>query len=377
MIQKNSLIKTSQKKLPLFLLAIFLLGLIFTSSLMVTASMLDDDDETTDIDDNDDDDSDDDDDGVEDDLETANEREITVEMSDDGMELTIESQLKVGENEDEFEINVEIEDGIEVELEYSTEVDDLEAELEFKINFYSLLEYEDINDDGVFNETEDIIVQESLLEAFDPISYKVVNTDTHVIAINSTDGVFTCILYAVGEFASFDGTIVTPAEVKIDIIIKNFNYLSETSNLALYTRLEKEYEYEDETDDEKDGFAEGESALGTTMNAFKGFFSWVDSATIDGVVQPVTASLHDEDDFADDEDDEWEQKIYLNYPHGIEIIHDPKLGVSGILRLPSSSEIVSKLLDLLKLSKEGYLGSVAIFTLFTISTVILYRRKRR
>ena len=136
MIQKKSLIKNSKSKLSLFMLTIFLLGAIFTSSLMVTASTHqedgggnddDKDTETTEIEDEEE--KDEDADGIDDDLEAANERNIKIELSEEGTELTIESELKDGENKDEFKIQIEIEEGLEAKLEYKSETDALEAEL--------------------------------------------------------------------------------------------------------------------------------------------------------------------------------------------------------------------------------------------------------
>ena len=369
-----------KNKLFLILLASFLLCLIFTSSLMASGMTLDDDDD-------DDGEEDVDEDGVDDDLEESNERDVNIEISDEKAE--IESELKFGESKDEFELEVSIDDeGIEVELEYDSEIEtgatEVEFELEFKINFYALLEFVDTNTDGVYNESDDDeLIQMVELTDFEKLNYTVdtiENTDRHIITVVTTDGVFTCKIYAVGEFALIDGNVVTPTEVKIDIIIQNFEYMNTESMLALYTRLESstEYEQEDVTEDEIEGFADNEAALETVMNSFTGFFSWVENATIDGTQVPVTSSLYDEDDDDDDDDDYYEQKVYLNYPHGDLIIHDPKIGIAGILLSPSiPSEIVSKMLDILKLSKEGYLVSVAVFTLLVISGIVLYRRKKR
>lgn len=356
---------------------------------MASAMLLDDDEDTDETETKDDDDEETDDgehedvdeDGVDDDLEESNGRDINIEISDE--EAKIESELKLGESKDEFTLKVSTEDeGIEAKLEYESEIEtaetETEFELDFKINFYALIEFVDTNADGVYNESDDL-KQTVPLTDFDPISYTV-DTDLHMITVSTSDGVFTCKLYAVGEFAVIDGTIVTPTEVKIDIIIQDFNYLDTTSMLALYTRLETktEYEVEDETDDELEGFAENEAALETTMNAFTGFFSWVETATVDGVEVQVTSSFYDEDDSDDEDDDNYEKKIYLNYPHGDLIVHDPKIGIAGILQSPSiPSEIVSKVLDILKLSKEGYLASIAFFTILVISGIVLYRRKRR
>jgi len=52
------------------------------------------------------------------------------------------------------------------------------------------------------------------------------------------------------------------------------------------------------------------------MTDLNGFFSWKESAEIDGVTHMVNSSMH--------EVTATEQEIYLNYPQGNEIIHDPR-----------------------------------------------------
>ncbi len=51
------------------------------------------------------------------------------------------------------------------------------------------------------------------------------------------------------------------------------------------------------------------------------FFSWVTSASVDSQLRDVYTS------FADDPNAKREQ-LYLNYPQGQQILHDPKMGVS-------------------------------------------------
>jgi hypothetical protein len=58
----------------------------------------------------------------------------------------------------------------------------------------------------------------------------------------------------------------------------------------------------------------------------KGFLSWKKTALVDGNESQILISSIEIDD-----EDELEQKIYINYPRGTNIYHDPKLGVEGIL----------------------------------------------
>ena len=56
-----------------------------------------------------------------------------------------------------------------------------------------------------------------------------------------------------------------------------------------------------------------------------GFFTWEENATVDGISKPVLSSTIEVDD-----DDELEQKLYLNYPRGTHIYHDPKVGIATL-----------------------------------------------
>ena len=113
------------------------------------------------------------------------------------------------------------------------------------------------------------------------------------------------------------------------IQIENFNYMETTSKLALFTKLESETEYEenDETEDEElNNTDENEEGVETNVNDYIGYFTWVNTAEIDGVDKEVLTTTIEED-----ENDEGEQKFYICYPRGILILHDPKIGVENTI----------------------------------------------
>ena len=354
------------KKYNLF--GIFLLGflLISTSFCLVAA----------------DDDNDDDDDGVDDDYEELNEREIEIKFSDS--EFKIESHLTNGDiiNEIEFKVKYDAE-GLSIEVSYEEEYEgegpqiatttfeeDLEDgnsdefELEFEAKFRKLIEFVDLDDNGMYNESIDQTIQEVELNSFQPISYttSIVSPDTtlYYIIVNTTDGVFAAHIFFVEEFTLVDQTLVTPTQTKIDIEINNFNFLDSNSQLALYVKLESEidYEEEEETDDEREGYASDEAGVITKSIGYSGIFTWKENATIDGVVMDVLANTLDVDD-----DDEIEQKLILNYPRGNHIYHDPKIGV--IFGQSSTSNLAIVLT-----------GTVVTIGIIGIAIVILAKKRR-
>lgn len=346
MLQQLTKRKMKKPNLLAPILMIFLLCLIFTSTLLVQGMALvaDDADDT---------------------------RDVKVETTTN--KATIESELKTDDEKNEFKIAASTSaEGLEFKLEYKDDPESAIADLEFKVNVYELIEYVDGNADGVYNVSVDDEIQTVPLNDFQPINSSTGNDDYgtpfHIITINTTDGVFTCQIYAAGKFTTINENVVKPEEIKIDFGIHGFDYDDDGSDLALNISLESPG-----TNTVTDTGATDEVQVTVSLDGFAGFFSWntdvavtnEDLETTDSVVK---YSLYDED-----VGDGTDLKIYLNYPRGIDIIHDPKIGIAESI----PSEIISNLLAILELSKEGYLGSVAVFTLLVMSGVILYRRKRK
>ena len=274
--------------------------------------------------------TDDDDDGVDDDIEESHKRNVEIQFEPG--EIQIESTLRNGARHDQIKLKIRNEsEGISIEFGYeydlSTE-NTTEVEIEFEVTFRKLIEFVDIDDDGIYNPSVDTTIQEVLLNSFQPAVYTTStlsgDTELHYLIINSTDGVFAAHIYLTEEFDIINGTFIKPTQTKIDIEISDFNYIDGSSQLALYTKLESEIEYEEDehTENEDDGKATEEKEVIISTTDFAGFFSWAENAMVDGVSKAVLASNIQVDD-----DDESEQKIYLNYPRGNHIYHDPIMGV--------------------------------------------------
>lgn len=287
--------------------------------------------------------TDNDDDGVDDEFEESEKRDIQIEI--DTGQIEIESKLRQGSTIDEIELSVEYKsDGIKIEVSYESELtseNETEYEVEFSVHFRKLIEFVDENSNGIFDPSIDTMIQEVELNSFQPVVYKtsIISDDTtlHYLLINTTDGVFAAHLFLVEEFTIVNETLITPTALKIDIEIDDFNYLDINSQLALYVKLgaDSEYETDEETDDEEEGYASDESGVTTGNNNYVGFFTWDENATIDGVSKQVLSSTIEVDD-----DDELEQKLYLNYPRGNHIYHDPKVGISALITSSQSLPIV-------------------------------------
>ncbi|MFX0037253.1 MAG: hypothetical protein ACFE9I_16640 [Candidatus Hermodarchaeota archaeon] len=298
--------------------SIFLLGIVLFNVSIVTALA-----------------SDDDLDGVDDEFEELNTRDIEIEFLED--EFEVEALLRSGPVRDKIKFSVSYDsDGLSVELQYNPEFesdDQNNIELEFSISFQKLIEFVDMDDNGIYDETVDQTIQEVEIKDFKSLNYFQISiapeTNLHYFILNTTDDIFTAHIYFSEEFVKINNNIISPSQSKIDIEINNFNFLQNTSQLALYVKLESEVNYEEkeETEDEKFGFANDETSVFTSNQNRFGFLSWKETAIIDGINSSISISPIEIDD-----DDEFEQKLYICYQRGQKIYHDPKIGVEGILK---------------------------------------------
>ncbi len=298
--------------------SIFLLGIVLFNVSIVTALA-----------------SDDDLDGVDDEFEELNTRDIEIEFLED--EFEVEALLRSGTVRDKIKFSVSYDsDGLSVELQYNPEFesdDQNNIELEFSISFQKLIEFVDMDDNGIYDESVDQTIQEVEIKDFKSLNYFQISiapeTNSHYFILNTTDDIFTAHIYFSEEFVRINNNIISPSQSKIDIEINNFNFLQNSSQLALYVKLESEVDYEEkeETEDEKFGFANDETSVFTSNQNRFGFLSWKETAIIDGINSSISISQIEIDD-----DDEFEQKLYICYQRGQKIYHDPKIGVEGILK---------------------------------------------
>lgn len=311
------------------------------------------------------DDEDEDDDGVSDEVEDENRRKVEIEYSAD--EVQIESSQEKDGISNEIEVTIKTSDGgIEIEFEFEKDNTTLETEIEFTVLVSEIIEFIDTSADGFYNDSIDQAVQIYLLDDFKPIVFRteiIANDTVHIISVETVDKVFSATVYVTSEFTDINDIIVSPNQLKIDIGIHNFNYTEPDSVLALKVELESEfevdYENDDETEDEEDGRASNEQQVEIVAGDYIGFFSWIETVMVDGVEQVVKATPI--------ETDIDENKMYLCYPRGTEIIHDPKVGLSNLLQTPAGAVGSNEIL---------VISAVAILTV-TGLTVLFQKKSKR
>ncbi|MHA1561105.1 MAG: Loki-CTERM sorting domain-containing protein, partial [Promethearchaeota archaeon] len=196
-------------------------------------------------------------------------------------------------------------------------------------------------------------IQEMVLDSWQDISY--VNLSAHIFTINSTNGVFLVRIFAVEGYTDVNGTIIAPAEIKIDFEFHNFPFINETSLLALQTKFQTNavFKLKEETRGEDEGYAEKEDSVELESGSAVGYFAWAENASADGVeIEVLTSPM---------KLGASEKFMYLNYPHATHIVHDPKIGFV--------SEISAFYISGFPL--------VTVFSVIGIASLVLIIRKRK
>ncbi|MHA1988047.1 MAG: hypothetical protein ACW98D_15540 [Promethearchaeota archaeon] len=307
---------------------------------------------------------DDDNDGIDDNFEDDNKRDVSIWIGENVVEMG--SIRRHGDQKDIIDMRVGFGlEGISVRVSFGTiirnsECDEPQEEpksegegdellwvndceiiqykLKFDVWFRGLIEFVDLNDNDILDFEIDEIIEDYGFGTFQPVDYSLISisddTNLHYILLNTTDGVFATHIYFVEEFVYVDETLISPTQVKIDIEITNFNYTHPDSQLALHTKLWSEaigYEETEETEDEKEGYASEEKEVYINSEEYTGIFSWKETALIDGVEMPVLTKR-----IVVGGEDEHLEKLYICYPRGNHIYHDPKIGIYiSIVQAPS------------------------------------------
>ncbi len=213
--QQKGILMNQMRKRHLIEKALLMVLFLFVSSVVsVNAQTTDEEESTTETEQFDDVD----DDGVSDDEEARNRRQV--EVITNATYAEIESELESGGVEDSFKIEVSTSlDGVEFEIGFETENSTSETEREFEVEFEEIVEYIDDNGNGLYDKESDTEVQTLELASFNPIVYSVENApdgDIHIFEVTTTDSIFSALVYATGEFADINGTVIAPTQVKID-----------------------------------------------------------------------------------------------------------------------------------------------------------------
>ena len=157
--------------------------------------------------------------------------ERIVSIDNDGDSVKMVSKLKYSEDKDEFSIDITTNSQLSFKGLYKSHTESNHINLEFQLRFYSIIEYNDIDNNGMYDEDIDSYISEYDIDTFSPIEYT--EEDAHILVIETIDGVFLARVFVVESITDINGVIITPMEVKIDFEIYNFPFIETESRLAL------------------------------------------------------------------------------------------------------------------------------------------------
>jgi hypothetical protein len=323
---------------------------------------------------------DEDNDDVDDEQERYQHRKMEMEFEEN--RLRIRSDWGQDNYEDEFEILFDIEDGPYFKLEYENNMHTSENELSFEVKIRELIEYIDKNLNGRFDEDDDIVNTYSLERPiFKNLSYQKKLSDNNetinLVSTQTEDHVFKMNLYFSNNFSNLNNQVLTPSELKIDFIIDKFPYEEKDTLLALRAMLETDHEIELEVEsfDEINGFSENESVFNITTTNNGGFFSWAETAIVDGIEKSVnsTINIQKEETITENEKNSNQvTNLYFSYPRGNNIFHDPKIGIVSISFGAYALKSISNLINMDSIL--SYIG-ICIFASILFLGIIVIRKR--
>lgn len=245
----------------------------------------------------------------------------------------IRSKWRLNNSIDAFEIEFTIDPEPALILYYMPNGDASNVQLTFKITLKKLVEFADLNNNGRFDYSD----SEISTYAFENVNFTNITYSNETLISGETvltvetqtfDNVFEIKMYISDNFTSFNKQVLSPSEMKIDFQINQYPFLENNTPLALIMEITTNHNLsiEAESFDEKQGYAFNESTVNISSLHYSGFLSWSNTVSVDGINKSIQASILEEE-YPGMEGVEIIRFISFSYPHGAEIIHDPKIGV--------------------------------------------------
>jgi len=251
----------------------------------------------------------------------------------DQKQYRICSQWNLNNSVDAFEIDFYKDPTPSLILNYMPNGNNSNIKLAFRITLTKIIEFEDINENERYDYNDVVISTYDFKSInFNNITYSNETTISGENVVKMTtqtiDDIFSLNMMMSDNFTSINNNLISPSEMKIDFIIKNYPYLNNNTQLALIVEVNTDHRVgvEKQSFDELMGFASNETSINISSINYSGFFSWLDDANIDGENKSVYATFFKEN-YAGKQEFENVSYIAISYPRGTHIIHDPKIGV--------------------------------------------------
>lgn len=236
-------------------------------------------------------------------------------------------------------------DGARLRVQHESENETSESSQKLEARFHTLAEFVDTDGDGIYDAGEPIAsayrlgkrrgdgIAENGSADWGPITDTAATSAGGVAGrkLSSTaslggNATFGLDMYVYGDLTTVGNTTLLPTEAKVDIRIANYPYMRNDSRLAVLVTLKSSQEFESERgDDDEQGLKVHADANGTKLD-FR--FTWLETATVDGIDLPVGTSVIEDKAEEDDEESSRKSLVAFSYARGTNILHDPTIGAS-------------------------------------------------
>jgi hypothetical protein len=239
--------------------------------------------------------------------------------------VEVKATLREAEQADEIGYRFEATNRLRIELEYKNQMESKNATIRLAVSFRQILEFEDIDGDGGFGPFDEVVSTYDLSGAeYGNLQYQERNTmdnqKIHMVTARTMNGTFTMVTHLSGTQARIGSGTLSPDFAKLDFIIDGFPYLRQNTRLALRTMLETQAQIAImQNSSDRAYLGENEGGVEAQMRETTAFFSWVRTASVDGMDKPVKVTTTTDAEGT---------CLYFSYARGENITHDPKLGLS-------------------------------------------------
>ncbi len=293
-------------------------------------------------------------------------RTLEVEEDETGVEIRSDRDDELGDDRVRLRLDG---DAIEFDFQLQEGEEPREVESELEVELERILEFEDENGDGAFQNSDDV------RESYDKNDLTLENITISNVSSGGVDGVQVSARYAFlafpgsylefqvtafGNLTSFQGVLQRPVELKMDIIFEAFPYTEATTLPAV--ELDVKTEAPEETN------LTGDQVAFTTGN-LTAVFSWLRTATVDGVDQRVGVTVGPAETEIEDGQVETVHPVVFAYARGDNIVHDPTFGfVRSVVPISETLSILGNTLFF----AIGIAAAVIVFAVLAFA-----RRKRK
>lgn len=251
-----------------------------------------------------------------------------------------------------------------IEVEYQVQKDGEIKGFGFKLVIEEVFEFIDSNSNGRYDDEDEIVSRMELKEDdFTDMEFEE-NEEGYELRLEDHNSSIQIKAVGGGGFIDHNSQIINPTEMKLDFTY-DYDFRSEDSMLGLKMAFMSKYQASlgKETYDEEKGYARGETWMNFQEHNYTGFFSWGNTAQVDGVERPVNTTLKSERAVPGmDDPTVVKDVIYLSYPRGDQIVHDPKVGVVGESSLSFSTQDALSMEYMLMILAVSMVSATVVFS---------------